>query len=382
MLRIDPPTPPDGALPLVDLSAQHAEIAREVEAGWARVIESSSYVGGEEVAAFEAELAEFWGVRHAVGVGNGTDALELVLRAARIGPGDEVVVPVNSHLAAASAVVRVGATPVFVDVDPVHLHLDVADLAGAIGPATRAVIPVHLFGQMAPLEHIAEVIGNRPIHIVEDAAQAQGAARHGRPPGRVGVAAATSFHPCQNLGAYGDGGAVLTDLAELAEQVRLLGDPGDHARHGHHVAGFDSRLDPLQAVVLRAKLRRLARWNRARQEAATRYEELLGDLPGVVLPATRAGSRHVWHSYAIRVARRRELVERLHAEGIGVEVHQGLPLHLQKAFWYLGYRIGDFPVAEAASQRLLTLPLHPFITIRQQRRISQVIHEELRADAA
>jgi dTDP-4-amino-4,6-dideoxygalactose transaminase len=364
-------------IPLVDLAAQHEEVADEVAAGWARVVEAATFVGGEEVEAFEEELARFWGVAHAVGVGSGTDALEMVLRAACIGPGDEVVVPANSFVASAAVVARVGATPVFVDVDPVHLHLDVDALAERLGPATAAVMPVHLFGELAPLEDVAAVTEGRRILIVEDAAQAQGATRHGQASGRVGLAAATSFYPGKNLGAYGDAGAVLTNRSELAERVRLLGNHGSATRYEHRSLGFNSRLDPLQAVVLRAKLTRLDQWNEARRTAARRYDELLGDLPGVQLPATREGNEHVWHLYVVRMAERDRVLARLHREGVAAGIHYPVPLHLQGAFRALGHRTGDFPVAEASAARMLSLPLHPYITPDQQERIADLLRQEV-----
>lgn len=365
------------AVPLVDLRAQHDQIAAEVREGWDRVIAAGAFVGGEEVESCEHELASFWGVRHAVGVASGTDALELILRALFVGPGDEVIVPANTFIASAAAVVRAGAKPVLVDVDPIHLQIDPERVGAAITSRTKAVMAVHLFGEMAPVEHLTELIGRRRVAVVEDAAQAQGATRNGNPAGTHGVAAATSFYPGKNLGAYGDAGAVLTNQEALARRVRLLGNHGSPAKYVHSIVGFNSRLDPLQAVVLRAKLRYLAQWNEGRRLAAARYHELLDGVPGVLLPAVRPENVHVWHLYVIRVADRDRVLGRLHDEGIAAGVHYPVPVHLQEAFRWLGHGAGDFPVAEAAASKMISLPLDPFITVDQQRAIADLVRQEV-----
>ncbi len=362
-------------IPLVDLAAQHREIASEVAAGFAAVIERAAFIGGAEVAAFEAELAAFVGVEHCVAVANGTDAVELALRAAGIGAGDEVVVPVNTFAATALAVVRAGAVPVFADCDPDHLLLDPGALR--IGPRTRAVLPVHLFGQMAPM---AALTASAPgAVLIEDAAQAHGAAQDGEPVGARSLAAATSFYPGKNLGAYGDGGAVLSSSSAVAERIRALRNYGSDVKYHHPMLGMNSRLDTLQAVVLRAKLERLTAWNEARRAAARRYDELLADVESdVVLPRTAPGNVHVWHLYAIRVARRDGVLARLTASGIGAAVHYRVPLHLQGAFASLGHRRGDFPVAERAADELLSLPLFPHITAAQQEEVVSALRKALR----
>jgi dTDP-4-amino-4,6-dideoxygalactose transaminase len=362
-------------IPLVDLLAQHLEVADEVAAGFERVLSTTGFIGGTEVAAFELELARWWGREHAVGMANGTDALELMLRGAGIGRTDEVIIPANSFIATASAVVRAGAKPVFVDVDPTYLLIDPESVAAHMTPRTKAVIAVHLFGQMAPMERLAEVLAGSHVLLFEDAAQAHGARRFGETPATIGLAAATSFYPGKNLGAYGDGGAVLTDRAELARRVRLLGNHGEVTRYDHAELGFNSRLDALQAVVLAAKLRRLDRWNDARRDAAARYAELLSDVGAIWLPEVMEGNEHVWHLYTLRLSGRDELFDALRGHGVGVGIHYPVPIHLQGAFADLGHRRGDFPHAEQAADRLLSLPLHGHLTAYQQDQISELIHK-------
>ncbi len=308
---------------------------------------------------------------------NGTDAIELMLRAAGIGAGDEVIVPANTFIATASAVARAGARPVFVDVDPASMLIDPEQVADRLTPRTRGVIAVHLYGQLAPMEQLREVVDDLPVLLFEDAAQAHGATRHGQAAGAIGLAAATSFYPGKNLGAYGDGGAVLTDRDELARRVRMVGSHGAASKYEHEVLGFNSRLDAMQAVVLRAKLRRLTRWNDARRLAAARYQELLADLPQLWLPQVLPGNEHVWHLYVVRLEQRDELLAGLARRGVHAGVHYPIPLHLQGAFADLSYRRGDFPHAEEAAARLLSLPMHPHLTEADQVYVADAIREEL-----
>ena len=360
-------------VPLVDLQVQHARIAEEVDAGFAEVLAAGDFIGGKAVAAFEQEYAEFAGARHCVGVGNGTDALELALRAVGVGPGDEVVLPANTFIATAEAVVRAGARPVFVDVDDDALLLDPARVEEALGVRTRAVIPVDLYGQVAPFEQLPASLAARGVTVVEDGAQSQGATRHGCGAGTFGSIAATSFYPGKNLGAYGDAGAVVTDDDELAAAVRLLGAHGSPAKYQHVSLGFNSRLDTLQAVVLRAKLRRLARWNAERRAAAAVYGELLAGVAGVRLPVTLPGNEHVWHLYVVRVDGRDEVLSRLHAEGVGAGIHYPVPVHLTPAMAEYGPGPGGCPVAERAAGEILSLPMFPGITRAQQERVAHVL---------
>ncbi|WP_034263193.1 DegT/DnrJ/EryC1/StrS family aminotransferase [Actinospica robiniae] len=362
-------------IPLVDLKAAHEEVEEEVREGFARVLATTGFVGGPEVAAFEQEFAAFSGVSRCVGVSNGTDALELVLRALGLGAGDEVVLPVNTFAATAEAVSLAGATPVFVDCDPDTQLIDVEAAAAAIGPRTKVLIPVHLYGQLAPVERLREALAGAPVRIVEDAAQCQGATRFGRQAG-VGGVAATSFYPGKNLGAYGDAGAVVTDDAELADAVRIRANHGGRSKYEHVVVGRNSRLDALQAVVLRAKLKRLAGWNEARRAAAARYHALLAGQDGIQLPAVLEGNEHVWHLYVVKVGepgegaeRRDAVVEKLNADGIGAGVHYPYPLHLTPAFADLDHFRGAFPHAEDAADRILSLPLHPHLTAEEQERV-------------
>ena len=364
-------------IPLVDLAAQHVEVADEVEAGFRDVMATTGFIGGARVEAFEQDFGAWWGRRSAIGVANGTDALELMLRAADIGPGDEVIVPANSFIATASAVVRAGARPVFADVDPTYLLIDPESVAARITNRTRGVIAVHLYGQVAPMERLRSIVAGTQILLFEDAAQAHGARRFDEPAGTIGLAAATSFYPGKNLGAYGDGGAVLTDSAELAHRVRLLANHGTGGKYDHDTLGFNSRLDALQAVVLHAKLRRIDDWNAARRTAAARYDELLGDEPSLWLPQTMAGNEHVWHLYVVRLSDRDRVLEALRARGIGAGMHYPTPIHLQGAFARYGHRRGEFPHVEEAAGRILSLPLHPHLTADQQERIADVLREEL-----
>jgi dTDP-4-amino-4,6-dideoxygalactose transaminase len=343
-------------IPLVDLKAQHRQIADEVQAGFARLFENTAFILGAEVAAFEQAFARFSGVKHCVGVASGTDALEMMLRAVGIGSGDEVIVPANSFIATALAVVRAGATPVFVDSDP-RTHL--------------------IDGQMAATEELKAIADQAGVVLLEDAAQCQGATRHGSGPASVGLAAGTSFYPGKNLGAYGDGGAVLTNSDDIATTVRALRTYGSEVKYHHPRVGFNSRLDTMQAVVLNAKLKRLAAWNEARRQAACRYDELLAGLDAVTLPVTLSGNQHVWHLYVVRLRRRDDVLSKLNAAGIGVGLHYPVPIHLQGAFTYLGHNRGDFPVAEAAAEEVLSLPLFPEITIEQQRYVASELEKAL-----
>lgn len=361
------------SIPLVDLLVQHRQIAQEVDAGFAEVLATGDFIGGKAVSAFEREYADYVGVRHCIGVANGTDAIEMALRAVGLGHGDEVILPANTFIATAEAVVRAGARPVLVDVDEDGLLLDPDLVEVAVTDRTRAVIPVDLYGQVPPVERLPVIVSERGIPVIEDGAQSQGASRYGRAAGRFGVAAATSFYPGKNLGAYGDAGAVLTDDDAVAERVRLMGSHGSPAKYQHAQFGFNSRLDTLQAVVLRAKLKRLDRWNEERNEAAAHYDELLGSDERIRLPVTLPGNVHVWHLYVVRVARRDAVLDRLRAEGVGAGIHYPVPVHLQPALAFLGYHPGDFPVAERAAHEILSLPIFPGISAAVRERVAEAL---------
>jgi dTDP-4-amino-4,6-dideoxygalactose transaminase len=357
-------------IPLVDLAAAHAEVAEEVETGFKRIIAETAFIGGAEVAAFEQEYAAFSGLPHCIGVANGTDALELALRAVGVGPGTEVILPANTFIATAEAVARAGARVVLVDCDPATYLIDVEAALAAVTPATRAIAPVHLYGQLAPVEQLRAGLAGRDVAIVEDAAQSQGATRHGVAAGADGIAA-TSFYPGKNLGAYGDAGAVVTASEELATTVRTLGSHGGLKKYTHDLIGVNSRLDGLQAVVLRAKLTRLAGWNDRRRAAAARYDELLAGLD-LVRPVTLDGNEHVWHIYCIRVpgGRRDAVVAELNAAGVGAAIHYPVPVHRTGAFEHLG---GSFPNAESTAPEIMSLPIYPQITPDQQTRVVETL---------
>ncbi|MGE5288239.1 MAG: DegT/DnrJ/EryC1/StrS family aminotransferase [Micromonosporaceae bacterium] len=362
------------SIPLVDLRAQHAAVADDVAEGWKDVLARTAFIGGPQVAEFEREYAEFIGVPHCVATGNGTDAIEIALRALGVGRGDECILPVNTFIATAEAVFRAGARPVLVDCADDDTYLIDTDAAeAAVTPRTRAIIPVHLYGQAAPVERLLPLARRTGAWLVEDAAQSQGARRNGTSAGALGDAAATSFYPGKNLGAYGDAGAALTASAEVAARMRMIRDHGSPRKYEHEVPGVNSRLDTLQAVVLSAKLRRLAAWNAARRAAAARYDELLSDCDAVVRPRTLDGNEHVWHLYVVRVPDRDRVLKELHATGIGAGIHYPVPIHLTAAFAGLGYAQGAFPVAERTAGELLSLPLFPEITAAQQERVVSVL---------
>lgn len=366
-------------IPLVDLHSQHEVVAAEVWEGWQRVLDATAFIGGPQVGEFEREYAAFVGVRHCVGVANGTDAIEIALRALGVGLGDECILPANSFIATAEAVRRAGGVPVLVDcVDDGTYLMDVEAADAAVTPRTKAIIPVHLYGQAAPVEQLLPIAKRIGAWVVEDAAQAQGAQRTGVPAGALGHVAATSFYPGKNLGAYGDAGAVLTGSDELAAQMRMIGNHGSVRKYEHEVFGVNSRLDALQAVVLSAKLRRLAGWNAARRAAAERYDKLLSDLDEVVKPQVLDGNEHVWHLYVVQVPHRDRVLQELHAAGVGAGIHYPQPIHRTSAFADLGYQEDAFPVARRTVARLLSLPLFPEITSEQQEYVISVLRQALR----
>lgn len=374
-------SPAGDPIPLVDLAAAHREVAEEIHEGFDRVLTKTAFILGPDVAAFEAEFAAWTGTAHCIGVSNGTDALELAMRAGGIGPGDEVLLPVNTFFATAASVFRAGARPVFVDCDPVHLLMDPAQAAARASERSRALVPVHLFGQMAPMDPLLELASERGLSVYEDFAQAQGARQGDRTAGASSLAAGTSFYPGKNIGAYGDAGAVVTDDAAIAEAVRSLRNWGSTQKYVHPSIGFNCRLDTLQAVVLRAKLRRLADWNEARRRAAARYDALLGDLEAVSPVPTAPGNTHVYHLYVVQLqgpsGTRDRVLADLQSQGIGAGIHYPQALHTTPAFAELGYREGDFPVSEAAAERILSLPLYPQITGEQQERVVAALRSAL-----
>jgi len=365
-------------VPFLDLAAQQAEIADEVLPVWRDQFAAASFIGGPEIEAFEREYAEYIGVEHVVGVSNGTDALELAYRAVGVRPGDEVIMPANTFIATAEAASRIGAVPVFVDVDDEYLLIDPDAIEAAITPRTKVIAPVHLFGQTAPMELITPIADAHDLIVIEDAAQSQGASG---PAGRAGAlsrVAATSFYPGKNLGAAGDAGAVMTDDAGIAALVRNLAAHGSSVKYVHDHIGMNARLDAVQATVLRAKLRRLDAWNSARRAAARRYADLLDGIDGVRLPAVRPGNDDVWHLYVVRLDERDRVMAELSAAGIGVGIHYPTTVHLTEAYAGLGYRRGQFPVAESAADEMLSLPMFPHITGDQQLRVVHGLSNSVR----
>lgn len=359
----------------VDLSSQWAEIADEVKPELDRVLSTGAYIGGAPVAAFEEAYAAYCGTTHAIGVGNGTDAVELSLRAIGVGPGDEVVIPANTFIASAEAVSRVGAVPVFCDVDPEHLLIDPASAQAAVTERTKAILPVHLFGQLAPVESITAFADAQGIAVIEDAAQSQGALRHSRRSGSLGSIAATSFYPGKNLGAAGDAGAVTTNDPALAERVRIIAAHGSRQKYVHELIGFNSRLDAVQAVVLKAKLTRLDAWNAQRQAAAEVYADLLASVDGVTVPTVAPGNEHVWHLYVVRVTERDAALRALGEAGVAAGIHYPDPVHLTTAYASARLAPGGCPVAERAAGEILSLPMHPHLRPEQQEHVAHTLIE-------
>jgi len=370
------------AVPLVDLKAQYSAIKDEVDAALAAVVESCSFILGPAVELFEREFAEFTGARECVGVGSGLEALTLALQAAGIGPGDEVILPANTFIATALGVSRSGATPVLVDCDEAMCQIDPGKIAPALTERTKAVMPVHLYGQCAPLEAVGEIARERGLVVIEDAAQAHGAERSGARAGSVGLAGCFSFYPGKNLGAYGDGGAVVTSDGALASRLRTMRDYGQAKKYHHVEQGTNSRLDSIQAAVLSVKLGRLAGWNAARRERAKWYGEELAELAGagsVVLPRADEGNVHVWHLYVVRLpgADRDAVLERVRAAGVGAGVHYPIPIHLQPAYAGMGRGAGSFPVAEGLAGEILSLPMYAELTREQVSEVASALRAAL-----
>ncbi|MCB0079472.1 MAG: DegT/DnrJ/EryC1/StrS family aminotransferase [Caldilineaceae bacterium] len=366
------------SIPLVDLQAQYRAIQPTIDAAIQDVIANTSFIMGPAVRRFEEAFAAFCGARECVGVSNGTAALELALRALEIGPGDEVITVAHTFIATAEAVSNVGAKPVFVDVDPATYTLDCAAAAAAITTATRAIMPVHLYGQPANMSCIGTLAKQHGLAVIEDAAQAHGATWEGVQAGALGTLACFSFYPGKNLGAYGDAGGVTTNDAALAEQIRLLRNHGRRSKYIHDIVGTNERIDTLQAAILAAKLPYLGEWTAARQRLAARYDELLAECE-IVLPYVDPRAMAAWHLYVIRTPRRDELLTYLQQHGVGAGIHYPVPLHLQPAYAHLGYRQGQLPVTEEIAASCLSLPLYPEMTAVQQEYVADLIYQFLNA---
>ena len=355
-------TPARPEVPFVDLRAAHRELAPEIDAAMRAVVDDADFILGGAVRAFEADFAAYCGVRVAVGVDSGFSALELALRACGVGPGDEVITAANTFVATVAAIESCGATPVLVDVDPRSHNLDPVQFEAAITPATRTVIPVHLYGRPAEMAAVVAIARAHGLSIVEDACQAHGARYRGRRAGSLGDAAAFSFYPSKNLGAYGDGGMVVTDDEAIAERVRMLRNLGSRVRYHHETKGFNRRLDTLQAAVLCSKLPHLDRHNDHRRAVAQRYGELL-QCSNVTTPAESDDSESVYHLYVIETEHRDELQQHLDAAGIATGIHYPVPIHLQPAYASLGYGEGSFPISERLARRILSLPMYPHMPL-------------------
>ncbi len=352
-------------VPMVDLKAQFDSIADEVNDAVQQCVASCQYIQGPQVATFERAFASFCGVQQCVGVASGTDALHLACRAVGVGPGDEVIIPANTFVATAAGVCMAGGIPVLVDVDPNTSLIDVAQIESAITPGTKAIIAVHLYGQCANMDAVNTIAKQHGLSVIEDAAQAHGAQYRGRPAGSLGDIAAFSFYPGKNLGAYGDGGAITTNDARLAERVRMLGNYGAPRKYHHVEFGFNSRLDSLQAAVLSVKLNHLNAWNESRRRIADRYAEAWAFRSDVAITPCVDGNTHVYHLYVVRCADRDERLANLNATGVGAGLHYPAPIHLLPAYSWLDQPRGKFPNAESFAATCLSLPIYAEMTDEQ-----------------
>jgi dTDP-4-amino-4,6-dideoxygalactose transaminase len=359
-------------VPFVDLKAQYHSIKEEIDAALIGTMESCAFTLGPEVAQLEKDFAVYAGAQFAAGVNNGTSALHLALLAAGIGPGDEVLTVPFTFIASASAIHYTGAKPVFVDIDPVTFTMDPAALEAAITPRTRAIVPVHLYGQMADMDPIMTIAKKHGLFVLEDAAQAHGAEYKGRRAGSIGDAAGFSFYPGKNMGAAGEGGMIVTQHAEINRKVRMLRDWGAERKYHHEMIGYNMRLEGIQGAVLRVKLKYIEKWTEMRRNAAARYDAMFKGT-GVVTPVELSNRRHVYHIYAIRTKERARWIEALNTKGIQTGIHYPFPLHTLKAFDFLGYKQGQFPNSEKAAAEVLSLPMYPELNAVQQEEVVSAV---------
>jgi dTDP-4-amino-4,6-dideoxygalactose transaminase len=369
---------PDTRIPFLDVPAAHAELRDELGDAARRVMASGQFILGPEVTAFEDEFAAYCATRHAIGVGSGLDALRLILLGYEVGPGDEVIVPSNTFIATWLAVSQTGATPVPAEPDPATHNVTAQAVEAAITPSTKALMPVHLYGQPADMDGLVALGRERGIPVIEDAAQAQGARYRGRRAGGLADAAGFSFYPGKNLGALGDAGAITTDDDDLAEHVRMLRNYGSKVKYHHDLPGTNSRLDSLQASFLRVKLRRLDEWNERRRAVAARYLEWLDGAEGIVLPAVPDWAEPVWHLFVVRHPRRDDLQERLREAGVDTIIHYPIPPHLTGAY-AAGFAPGDLPVAERLGNDVLSLPMGPHLPLGDAERVAAAVRETVGA---
>lgn len=349
-------------VPFLDLKAQYATIRDEVHDAMNRVMEKTAFAGGPFVQEFEESFAVYCQTKYAVGVSNGTAALWLALAALEIGPGDEVITVPNTFIATAEAISFAGARPVFVDIDEQTHTMDPAAIEAAITPRTKAVIPVHLFGQMADLHPIMQVARKHNLYVIEDAAQAHGATYQGRRAGSIADIGCFSFYPGKNLGAYGEAGGVVTNDKDIADRIRMIRDHGQAKKYYHNIIGWNARMDGLQGAVLSVKLKYIDEWNESRRRHAGAYDELLQDVDGVILPKVAPYGTHVYHIYALRTQNRDDVIAELKQMGVSCGIHYPVPLHLQKAYADLDYKEGDFPISEKCCSEYVSLPMYPELT--------------------
>jgi dTDP-4-amino-4,6-dideoxygalactose transaminase len=362
-------------VPFLDLKAQHAPLRREIDHAIGQVIDEAAFAGGPFVVQFEADFAAYCNCPYAIAVGSGTDALWLSLLALGVGPGDEVITVANSFMATAEAISYCGARPVFVDVDERSYTMDPAALTKALTARTKAIIPVHLYGQPADMDPILKFADQHGLFVVEDACQAHGAEYKGRRVGTLGNTACFSFYPGKNLGAFGEAGAVVTNDAELMDKIRILRDHGQVRKYYHSMIGWNCRMDGIQAAVLSVKLRHLEKGNELRRSHAAHYDQTLAGLEELITPLQSAFARHVYHIYPICVQQRDEVMQFLHKNGIGSGIHYPVPIHLQEAYRSLGYERGAFPVAERCANQMVSLPMFPELTPAQVETVAQCVKE-------
>jgi dTDP-4-amino-4,6-dideoxygalactose transaminase len=368
-------------IPFLDLKAQYQQMKPEIDAAVARAIDSAQFVLGPEVAAFEERFASYCNVRHCVAVNSGTSALHLALLAAGIGPGDEVITVSMTFVATTAAILYSGATPVFVDVDPVTWTMNPSLIEAAITPRTRAILPVHLHGLMADMDEIMEIASRHNLVVIEDAAQAHGAEYKGRRAGSTGDLGCFSFYPGKNLGAYGEGGAVVSNHFEFAQRISLLRDWGQESKYNHVLHGYNYRMDGIQGAVLNVKMNYIEGWTEARRSVASYYDHLL-EKHRCRRPVPPPHSRHVYHVYAVGLARRDEAQKALQAAGIGVGIHYPVPVHLQKAYAGLGYGAGDFPITELLANQFLSVPIYAELRPEQVSEVVMELEKVFLAEAA
>lgn len=360
-------------IPLVDLRGQYAPLQEEIKEAISGVLDGMNLFLGENVFQLESDFAEFCNAKHAVGVGSGTDALYLGLRALGVGPGDEVITVPNTFIATVSAITMAGAKPVFVDIDPETYLMDTSKISAAITERTKVLLPVHLYGQPVAMDKVRMLAKEHGLAVLEDACQAHGAEFRGARTGTLGDVAAYSFYYSKNIGAYGEGGIAVTDSRDIATQLQLLRNHGSSTRYQSILFGMNSRLDEIQAAILRIKLRHLEQWNETRRSLASEYNRRLAGLPGVVTPVEAADARHVYHLYVIRVQERDELLDYLKGHGVQAGIHYPIPIHLQEACADLEYKEGDFPVAEKVAKEIISLPIYPELSIEDLDYICQTV---------